>query len=45
MDGMKLNLSMLDSKGNQHPNGYGGGMREGEVYNPAMDRIWAYSKR
>ena len=39
MDGVKLNLSMLDSRGNQHPNGYGGGKRGGEVYIPPMGWI------
>ena len=29
MEGVKLNPSMLDSRGNQHPNGYGG-PRQGE---------------
>ena len=30
MDGVKLDLSMLESRGNQHPNNYGGGKRGGE---------------
>ena len=35
MKGVKLNPSMLDSRGNQHPNGYGGPpTRGGEVYIP-----------
>ena len=36
MDGVKLNLSMLDSRGNQSPNNYGGGKRGGEEYFPPM---------
>ena len=34
MDGVKLNLSMLDYRGNQNPYGYGRGKRGGEVYIP-----------
>mgnify|MGYP006916127626 CR=1 FL=1 len=35
MEGVKLNPSMLDSRGNQHPNGYGGPpTRGGEKYIP-----------
>ena len=36
MEGVKLDLSMLDSRGNQHPNNYGGGKRGGEEYIPPM---------
>ena len=40
MEGVKLNPSMLDSRGNQHPNGYGGPpTRGGEVYIPPMGWI------
>lgn len=34
MDGVKLNLSMLDYRGNQRPYRYGRGKRGGEVYIP-----------
>ena len=39
MDGVKLSLSMLDSRGNQSPNHYGGGKRGGEIYIPPMEWI------
>ena len=40
MDGVKLDLSMLESRGNQHPNNYGGGKRGGKKYIPPMGWIW-----